>query len=158
MTITTDPLVNAKVGVLETLDLYLQVIHDFADEDAFERWWFKNGDEDLGLTSEQVVQIFRELKVQVYTFKSCLAEYRRILTGNPDKALRLDDYHYAYLTDNGDLIGLGLSRDGTIAEAEPFDFDGDAFNSCIGGWMGENYLDTLSHISAAVLVDVPCKF
>ncbi|HHX6290027.1 TPA: hypothetical protein ACVGJS_003613 [Pseudomonas aeruginosa] len=156
MTNAIDLLEVHKACVLNALDSYPKVIHDFVDEAAFKGWWFEYVEVGLDLTTEQLDQIFRELKEQVYTFESCLSEYRRILTGNPGKALLLDDYNYAYIADRGELMCLRRINEEGIAEVVPF--NSNDFNRSHGGWFGETYLETLSHINAAVLIDVTSQF
>ncbi|HHH9443023.1 TPA: hypothetical protein ACP32N_005011 [Pseudomonas aeruginosa] len=158
MTLNPDSLLEAKAAVITALDRDLQVIHDFGCEADFQAWWSDEGVEDLQLTGAQLSEVFYQLKAEVYTYESCLGEYERLLTGKPDKALRVDDFHYAYLSASGDLICLTINDGETMADAQPNDFYCDAFNSCTGGWMDETYIDTRNHITAAVFVDVPGKY
>ena len=138
---------QAKVEILSCMDNSSHVIHNTPDETSFLMWWEANGSGDLGLTQPQLLDVYRQLRTDIYTFDSCLAEYRRFLLGHPQHALRIGDREYAYLQPNGVLIGLSVADFTTIDQADVFDFDSDAFNTSIGGWMDESYVETRRRIT-----------
>lgn len=145
---------EAKTEVLSCLNNASRSIHEFHDAPAFMRWWEQYDSGDSGLTPDQKIDLYCQLRVEVYTFQGCLDEYRRLLTGKPGIAMRIGDCHYAYLSASGELIGLTVNRNSTIDEAEPYDFDSSAFNTCIGGWMDEDYRQTRKWITEPQFVPV----
>lgn len=155
MTIETQTLDLAKAEVLSCLDNANQVIHDFPAFASFISWWNEHGSGDQGLTLAEMETVYSQLRADIYTFSGCLDEYRRLLLERPQHALCFGPGQYAYLLPNGELIGLTVPAGGSIAQAEAYDFDPSAFNTCAGGWMDETYVETRQRISSAVFVPVP---
>ncbi|EJD6675182.1 hypothetical protein ACUB14_001619 [Pseudomonas aeruginosa] len=149
---------EAKTEVLSCLDNASRSIHEFHDAPAFMTWWEQYDSGDLGLTHDQKIDLYCQLRVEVYTFQGCLDEYRRLLAGKSGMALQIGDSQYAYLSAGGELIGLTVHRNSTIDEAEPYDFDSSAFNTCIGGWMDEDFRQTRKWIAEPQFVSVSTQF
>lgn len=148
----------AKDEILSCLDNACHVIHDTPDFTSFHSWWEEHGSGDLGLTSPQFEVVYNQLRVDLYTFDGCLAEYRRLLIDRPQEALQIGDGEYAFLKADGELTGLCVSKDSTIDQAEVYDFDSSAFNTCTGGWMQDTYVQTRQRIAAPVFIQVTANF
>jgi len=149
---------QAKAEILSCLDNASHVIHHYPTESGFLSWWEAHGSGDLGLTELQFLGLYRQLRAEIYTFDTCLAEYRRLLQGRPQHALLIGDGQYAFLQPSGELIGLSVDKHSTVDHADVYDFDSSAFNTSIGGWMDESYVETRQRITDPVFVLVTATF
>lgn len=149
---------QAKDEILSCMDNASHVIHDSPTEPDFLQWWTEHGSGDLSLSQIQLLDVYRQLRAEIYTFNSCLAEYRRLLLERPQHALRIGAGQFAYLQANGELIGLSVDRDSSIDQAHVYDFDSSAFNTSTGGWMEESYVDTRKHIAEPEFIPVTASF
>lgn len=93
----------------------------------------------------------------VHGYDATLAAYRKILEGNPGKALVIGDGSVALLQD-GNLVGASATEtaEGLRADLDAtFDFDRSAWDSDNGCWDGDNSAaDTMDAINHPRLIDL----
>lgn len=86
-------------------------------------------------------------------FSEVIAEYRKLLDGNPGKALIIGEGNVAVL-EAGVVFGAALLSDGTPEVDNLYDFDRNAFICDEGRWDGETAEQLLARIHAPTFVDL----
>lgn len=70
------------------------------------------------------------------SYKSILADYRKLLADRPGEALEIGDGCFAVLVDDH-LYGVHKNLDGTVTLDNGFDFDSSAWDSECECWDGD---------------------
>lgn len=149
---------DVKEAVLNVLDNTSKVIHDFSDAKAFVAFCDEYGllatevDHDAYLEAG-LLTAYRELLVEVLTYDQVLGHYRRLLELNPGQALHIGQDDYAVLDEDGYLYGVNKSASESFSEAGAYDFDRSAYNTCVGGWNADTFVETWRYIEDPVFLD-----
>lgn len=148
-------------GVLYLLNNTSKTIRDFPDVDSFIEFCDGHGllfsdDNSDGYTELSLMTVFNQLLVLIMTYDQVLEHYRALLEANPGKALHIGNDNYAFIDPEGNLLGICDPKDGVDMD-EAFELDSSAYNSSLGGWNEDTYLETRAHIKTPSFIDVAIK-
>jgi hypothetical protein len=149
---------DVKEAALSVLDNTSKVIHEFADAKSFVAFCDEHGllateAKDDAFTEAGLLIAYRELLVEVLTYDQVLGHYRRLLELHPGKALHIGQDDYAVLDEDGYLYAVNKSDSETFSQAGVYDFDRSAYNTCVGGWNADTFVETWRYIEDPVFLD-----
>jgi hypothetical protein len=149
---------DVKEVVLSVLANTSKVIHEFADAKAFlafcdEHALLATETNQDAYTEAGLLSAYLQLLVEILTYDQVLGHYRRLLELNQGQALHIGQDDYAVLDENGYLYGVNKSDSETFSEAGVYDFDSSAYNTCVGGWNADTFVETWKFIESPVFLD-----
>jgi len=130
----------------------VQAFIDFCDDHGL----LFSHDNGVGYTELSLMTAFSQLITLVLTHDQVLDHYRALLEANPGKALHIGNDNYAFIDPEGNLLGICDPKDGVDMD-EAFELDSSAYNSSLGGWNEDTYVETRAHIKTPSYIAVVFK-